>query len=189
MSLTWPDHLLSLDEWSRLPQDTSHRLELVEGVLLVVPRPTALHQLVVPELCSLLNRQLPRELRAVLGFEVVVSADQGPRKRPTVRAPDVVVIPTSRALAAAARVDASEVSLAVEVHSPGTVVTDKVTKMFEYADAGIPGYWLLDLDVPMTVTAYALVDGDYEVVGETAEELSVLTPLPLTVDVRTLTGL
>lgn len=189
MSLTWPDHLLSLEEWSRLPQDTSHRLELVEGVLLVVPRPTALHQLVVPELCALINRQLPRELRAVVDFEVVVKADGGPRRRPTVRAPDVVVIPGVRALAAAPRVDASEVSLAVEIHSPGTVVTDKVTKMFEYADAGIPGYWMVDLEPPMTSTAYGLVDGDYEVLGESAGELSVLTPLELTVDVSTLTGL
>jgi Uma2 family endonuclease len=189
VSHTWPDHLLSLAEWNELPQDASHRLELVEGVLLVVPRPTALHQLVVPELCVLINRQLPRELRAVVDLEVVVRPDRGPRERATVRAPDIVVLPTERVLAGAARVDAAEVRLAVEIHSPGTVVTDKVTKMFEYADAGIPGYWRVDIDPPMTVTAHVLVDGEYKVTADTDGRLDVLTPLALSLDVRTLTGL
>ncbi|MGH3686111.1 MAG: hypothetical protein ACRDRE_12035 [Pseudonocardiaceae bacterium] len=36
---SWPDHLLTLTEWDTLPEDTSRRCGLVEGVLLVVPRP------------------------------------------------------------------------------------------------------------------------------------------------------
>ena len=47
---TWPDHLLSLAEWDVLPEDTSHRCELVEGILLVAPCPAFLHQLVMQEL-------------------------------------------------------------------------------------------------------------------------------------------
>jgi len=39
-----PDHLLSLDEWSRLDLDPEQRYELVRGEVVVVPRPTFFHQ-------------------------------------------------------------------------------------------------------------------------------------------------
>uniref|UniRef100_UPI000A61DBCC Uma2 family endonuclease n=1 Tax=Nocardia anaemiae TaxID=263910 RepID=UPI000A61DBCC len=44
--------------------------------------------------------------------------------------------------------------------------TDRVTKLFEYAEVGIEHYWLIDLDDPVSLTAYRLIDGDYELVGE-----------------------
>src|SRR5262249_40767745 len=59
---SWPDHLLTLAEWDALPEDASRRYELVEGVLLVVPRPTPLHQLVMLRLGGELDRQLPDDL-------------------------------------------------------------------------------------------------------------------------------
>lgn len=52
---TWPDHLLTLAEWDALGQDTSRRIELVEGVLLVSPRPVARHQLVVLAIAAALS--------------------------------------------------------------------------------------------------------------------------------------
>jgi Uma2 family endonuclease len=59
-----------------------------------------------------------------------------------------------------ARVAAHDVVVAVEIVSPGTKVTDPVTKPAEYAEAGIPGYWIVDLDPPVvTMTAQVLVDG------------------------------
>lgn len=77
--------------------------------------------------------------------------------------------------------------IAVEVQSPGTVRTDRVTKMAEYADAGIAGYWLVDLDPPLVLSAYGLVDGRYELMAEAAERLDLLTPVPLSLDVCGLT--
>lgn len=38
MTLAWPNHLLTLDDWEALPEDELLRLELVEGVLAVVPQ-------------------------------------------------------------------------------------------------------------------------------------------------------
>ncbi len=63
------------------------------------------------------------------------------------------------------RLEAVDVLVAVEIISPGTGTTDRVTKMYEYADARIPHYWLVDLDTPVTLTAYTLVDGNYEIVA------------------------
>ncbi|MET9263429.1 hypothetical protein [Amycolatopsis sp. NPDC004079] len=39
-------------------------------------------------------------------------------------------------------------------------------KLFEYADAGIEHYWIVDLDPPVSMIAYRLIDGDYENFGE-----------------------
>lgn len=55
----------------------------------------------------------------------------------TVRFPDVVVVPTRVAERNPPRLDAADVLLAVEIISPGTRRTDRVTKLTEYADAGI----------------------------------------------------
>lgn len=187
MSHTWPDHLLSLAEWSELPRDPSHRMELVEGVLLVVPRATLLHQSAMHALCSMLKGQLPPGLHPVGDCEVVLTSGDGPGQLATVRAPDVIVVPSELVRANRPRVDAADVRLAIEIHSPGTARTDKVTKMFEYADAGIPAYWLVDIDTPTTVTAYALVDGEYELVADTADRLEVLTPFPVDIDVSAIT--
>ncbi|MET0190049.1 MAG: Uma2 family endonuclease, partial [Pseudonocardia sediminis] len=48
---------------------------------------------------------------------------------------------------------ASDVSLLVEILSPGSRRTDQVAKRSEYADAGIPHYWILDLSGPVTLLA------------------------------------
>lgn len=73
---------------------------------------------------------------------------------------------------------------------PGTKVTDRVTKPAEYAQAGIPGYWIVDLDPPVvTMTAQVLVDGVYEVTGEGDGVLRLITPIEAAIDLRRLTDL
>ena len=71
-SAPWPDHLLSLAEWDALPDDPSRRYELIEGVLVVVPRPAALHQRAMVRLAAELDAQLPDRLTALADVEVVV---------------------------------------------------------------------------------------------------------------------
>jgi Uma2 family endonuclease len=156
---SWPDHLLTLAEWEALPEDASRRYELVEGVLLVVPRPMPLHQRAMVGLAAELDRQLPDVLTALAEVEVLVEATP----IPTVRAPDVVVARSTRAAQDdPPRLTAADVLLAVEIVSPGTGRTDRVTKMSEYAEAGIPHYWLLDLQPQLLLTAHTLVCGRYE---------------------------
>jgi Uma2 family endonuclease len=58
------------------------------------------------------------------------------------------------------------VLLAVEVLSDGTRRVDRVLKFSEYAEAGIPQYWIIDLGEPASLLAYILVDGTYELSGE-----------------------
>ncbi|MGH3434128.1 MAG: Uma2 family endonuclease [Thermocrispum sp.] len=53
---------------------------------------------------------------------------------------------------------APEVLVVVEVVSPGSKRTDYVTKRGEYADAGIPHYWIVDLRKPISVLACGLTE-------------------------------
>ena len=51
--------------------------------------------------------------------------------------------------------------LVVEVHSPGSRSRDKRSKYEEYAQAGIPEYWMVDTDAK-TIDAYRLSQATYE---------------------------
>jgi Uma2 family endonuclease len=186
---SWPDHLLTLEEWEALPEDASRRYELVEGVLLVVPRPTPLHQRAMVRLAAELDRQLPDALTALAEVEVLVEVTPVT----TVRAPDVVVARSARAEQNPPRLTAADVLLAVEIVSPGTGRTDRVMKMSEYAEAGIPHYWLLDLRPHLLLTAYTLVSGRYEQRGTGTDLIGINIdvdgdpPCPIHLDLRTLT--
>lgn len=182
VAMTWPDHLLTLDEWDALPEIESHHVELVEGVLIAAPKPGSMHQYAMMSLGSLLDRQMPEDVRAVPAMEVLLD----PVHPITVRAPDQVVVPTARLMEYPARFDADDVLLAVEIVSPGTGRTDRIVKPIEYADAGIPHYWLLELDDPITLTAFDLVDGGYEVVASGTGKVEVSSPFPVTFDLPAL---
>lgn len=161
MTLTWPRHLLTLEEWDALPEPEDARLELAEGVVVLAPMPLPWHQKAGMRVGYRLDEQLPPDLTAVTEVEVVVLEHP-----PTVRVPDVVVTRTAVYDANPARFTAGDVLLAVEVLSDGTRRVDRVLKFSEYAEAGIPQYWIVDLGAPTTLLAYVLVDGHYELSGE-----------------------
>lgn len=187
MAVTWPDHLLTLREWIALPPDSGHHVELVDGALLVTPRPAALHQRAMTRLATSIEDQLPSGLSTVADAEVVITPrdldDAASSIVPaTVRVPDVVIVRSALLADNPARLPAAEVLLAVEIISPGTRTTDRVTKLVEYADAGIPAYWLIDLDPPTpSMTAYLLVNGDYEVVADGSGLVELDNPFALRV--------
>ncbi|MBB2505494.1 Uma2 family endonuclease [Amycolatopsis echigonensis] len=71
------------------------------------------------------------------------------------RCPDLLVT-TSDVLARTPEDEilrAEDLALVVEVAAPDSKRTDYVTKHKEYADAGIPFYWILDLDDPVSLVA------------------------------------
>src|SRR5882757_1668983 len=185
-ALSWPpDHLLTLEEWAGLPEDPSRHYELAEGVLIVAPRPAPMHQRAGQRLSTLLDEQLPDRLTALQDVDVVVSATTPP----TVRVPDVVVTFNAVAERNPARINASEVMLAVEVMSPGSRRQDRVQKPAEYAEAGILYYWLVDLESPASLIEYVLVDDNhYETTTTVTGVATLFEPAPVTIDVRTLTA-
>lgn len=176
--LPWTGHQLTLADWAAMPQDEHVRLELVEGVLSIMAQPHSLHQRAAMRLGYRIDEQLPPELTAVVEVEVVL--DDTP---PTVRIPDVLVSRSNLVASNPARLAATEVLLVVEVLSDGTRKVDRILKFAEYAEAGIPQYWIVDLDEPASLRAFTLVDEAYAPSGESTGPVQLAVDgHPVTVD-------
>ncbi|MHA6628893.1 Uma2 family endonuclease [Pseudonocardia sichuanensis] len=147
--------LLTVAEFAALPEATDGRYELQEGRVVMSPSPMPEHQLCLQELQYQLRDQLPGHLRTVP--EVDVDLGLVPAERPGfVRIPDLVVVTRSglqRRRHEGGLLRADEVVLAVEILSDGSRRTDRTIKHDEYADAGIPHYWILDIDDRPALTA------------------------------------
>ncbi len=151
-------------------------------MLSIVPNPYSWHQRAGTRLTYRVDEQLPRELIALAEVEVVVS--EPPL---TIRVHDMIVIPTAVYERNPPRVAAAEVALAVEILSDGTRTVDRILKFAEHAEAGIGRYWLIDIDDPVTLTAYVLVDGGYELSGEhTGQAVLDVAGHPVTLDLAAL---
>jgi Uma2 family endonuclease len=174
--------LMTLEEYDALPEDNTAHYELQEGILVVSPRAARRHQKALARLFAQIEAQLPPGWECVIDFEVVVRGDH-----PVIlRAPDLVVVRTG---GPENRVTAGEVLLAVEIISPGTKNVDTHLKSFEYADSGIPHYWVIDLDPPApSITVFGLgAPGDgYEESQTATGELVVAEPFPLRIDIDAL---
>jgi Uma2 family endonuclease len=173
---------MTLEDFVALPEDDSARYELQEGALVVAPRPRPLHQDAMFRLGMQIHRSLPPELTMLLDVDVVVQ-DADPA---TVRAPDVVV---TRARSAQELLRAADALLVVEIISRGSRNVDLHLKPFEYAEAGIPHYWVVDLDPPApTITVFTLgAPGDGYVESQTASGMLVVAePFPMRIDVDAL---
>ena len=183
MTLSWPNHQLTLADWEALPEDELLRLELVEGVLTVVPQPFSWHQRAGNRITHRTDDQLPQHLVALGEVEVVVA------DRPlTIRVPDAIVTRTELFETNPPRFAAADVLVAVEILSDGTRRVDRIMKFAEYAEAGIPQYWIVDLGAPTTLLAYTLVNGHYELSGEHTGTVTLdVAGHPVTLDLDALT--
>jgi len=136
--------------------DDGRRYELIDGVIIVTPSPVTRHQDIVLSLGAFLRAVSPYDLKVLVApFDVALSEG-------TVIEPDILV--ARRSDLTLKDLPTAPV-LAVEVLSPSTGWIDGGRKKEILAEAGCPSYWLIDPGVapdPPTLTAYELVDGDYQ---------------------------
>lgn len=148
-----PGRLLSVDAYTALGEDDRYRSELQEGNLVMSPSPAPDHMIVMGKLFMQLDEELPSGLQVIP--DVDVDLELAPRGKPGfVRRPDLVVVRRSaldRVRRDGGILRACELLVVVEIVSPGSDRTDHVIKRGEYADAGIPHYWIVDLDGPVTL--------------------------------------
>ncbi|WP_326838079.1 Uma2 family endonuclease [Amycolatopsis rhabdoformis] len=146
-----PLRLLTIEAYLALGETEPGYTELSEGRLVLSPTPSIRHNRAVYQLATQLMEQLPHGLEAVPGVDVDLRLAL-PDEPGFSRRPDLVVI-DSAAVSSDEVIRASEVLIAVEIVSPGSKRTDYVTKHDEYADAGIPFYWIVDLSDPVSLVA------------------------------------
>jgi Uma2 family endonuclease len=137
----WPatGRPFTVAELDRMPDD-GRRYELLDGVLVVSPRPGNPHQEVAAELLGLLRARCPAGLRALPEVAVQISAD-------IELDPDLVVIKREQVN------DAKCVEpplLVVEIRSPSTALIDLNRKKAAYERFGVASYWIFvpELDKP-----------------------------------------
>lgn len=167
------DRMLTVEDMEYMPDD-EFCYELDDGVLIVSPAPSTLHQLAVTRLSVILSAACPAEYVVLAGVGVNVSKFQH-------RVPDVAVV---RADSLQSVFQEVPPELVVEVASPRTRLYDRNRKKDVYQGFGVPAYWILepDRDCP-ELTAFELRSGAYEQVGHVTghEEYSAVTPFPVTI--------
>jgi Uma2 family endonuclease len=157
----------TVDDLGDLPDD-GRRYELVDGALLMTPPPGLPHDEATAALHLLLGAGLPSGLRAA-----VVPGMYFDRRN--YRQPDLVVYRREDARSRG-RIEAKDVVLAVEVMSPSSVSTDRVSKPAQYAGAGIPHYWRLELD-PAVLVVHRLEGEAYREVARFTDQVVVDEPV------------
>lgn len=147
------DHLLTVAEYAALEGPEWGYTELQEGLVLVSPSPVPDHNVAGVELILQLRPQLPAHLEVIpdvdVDLELVAADEPGFARRP-----DLVIVhrgARDRVRAHGGLIRASEVEVIVEIVSPGSRRMDYRTKHEEYADAGIPRYWIVDLTDPLSL--------------------------------------
>jgi Uma2 family endonuclease len=124
-----------------LPDD-GRRYELVAGELLVTPAPSFSHQEAVGRLLRTLADYVEPTR---VGHAAISPADLTPEPGALVQ-PDVFVV----ALVAGRRPrdwrDIEHLLLAVEILSPSTARADRTVKRRLFQRAGVPEYWIFDLE-------------------------------------------
>jgi Uma2 family endonuclease len=126
----------------------SPRYELIGGELIVTPSPGAPHQIAITEIWRILDTYLTRE---AAGIAVASPADLE-LEPGTITQPDVFVVPPTESETTGDHPiwgAIKSLSLAVEIISPSSVRTDRIIKRDFYLDAGVPDYWVVDLDARM----------------------------------------
>lgn len=128
-------------EMVRALPDDGNRYETVHGELLVTPAPRPPHQVVLSRLFLRLGRYLEENpIGVVLSSPADISWSPD-----TLVQPDLFVVPPDEAEAA----DWAEVQsllLVIEILSPSTARHDRFTKRRAYQEAGVPLYWIVDID-------------------------------------------
>jgi Uma2 family endonuclease len=180
---------LTIADYERLPEDAETWWELQEGCLVMMPPRRPFQASADGKLCSGLGPYLPDDL--VMLPNIDVNLDLGPADAPGhVRRPDLVVIDWAaydRSNREGTLLRASEVRLVVEIVQPGSVRMDHVVKRGEYADAGIPYYWIIDLEVPVSLIECRLVeDAGYQDNGIVTGGFVTSLPFPVRIDLDSL---
>lgn len=182
-------HLLTIAEYAELGETEWGYTELIEGRLLMSPSPVPDHNIAIGELFVSLRPAVPSHLRVIqdidIDLQLAPAAEPGASRRPDLVVVDQAEIARVRAHGGLLR--ASEVLLVIEVVSPGSRRTDHVDKRRDYADAGIPYYWIVDLDDPASVLACHLTEEfGYQDDQTATGRFTTDVPFPVGIELATL---
>ena len=162
----WLTGKLTSAMWDELPETICRRIEVIGGQVVFMQAPSRDHQKAASRFWVALHG-LATKHAANTGQCLDSSPDADLRLENAPlhhRRPDVIVF---RCIERDAVPSPADTLLVIEVVSPTSRVTDKIDKLGEYAEAGVPHYWIVETrnGAISSVTWYALPSDDkrYEV--------------------------
>jgi Uma2 family endonuclease len=175
----WPaaGRPFTVAELDRMPDD-GRRYELLNGALVVSPRPTTIHQVVAGRLYGVLSSACPEDLCVVPVPAVML----GPQ---TEFDPDLVVVHMDQIGGAKFT---EPPLLVIEIRSPSTALIDLNRKKAAYERFGVPSYWILNPDPPRPeLTVFELRDDGYAVEAKPSGSFTTDRPFAVSIDLADLT--
>ena len=146
LDLTLIQGLWTSEQYLRLTDSTNRLIELTEGNIEVLPMPTDYHQTILEFLYLAL-----RAFTQPLGGKVICAALRLRIRDAKFREPDILLLRDAHDPRRQNRYWLGA-DLVVEVVSEDDPERDTVEKVADYAEAGIPEYWIVNpLDAAITV--------------------------------------
>ena len=171
----WPaaGRPFTVADLDRMPED-GHRYELLDGALVVSPRPSNPRQEVAMELAVRLRSAGPSDPRVIPEPAVQLSA-------PTEFAPDIAVIHREQVNAPKCTVPPL---LVVEIRSPSTALIDLGRKKAAYEQFGVLAFWVVDPRVTKpSLTVFELAAGCYRQTAQVSGDEPYRAEQPFPVEV------
>ena len=125
-------------EYEQLPDD-GFRYEVIDGVVVMAPSPSADHQGVAGEIERQLQNYLIEHPIGRVFHEMDVRFD-----KKLVYQPDLIFVSKKRLPKRTARIHVIP-EMVLEVHSPGTQTRDQTMKRGDYERYGVQEYWMADV--------------------------------------------
>ncbi|HEX6645054.1 MAG TPA: Uma2 family endonuclease [Gemmatimonadales bacterium] len=135
-----PAESWTADRVRALPDD-GQRYELIDGALVVTPSPRGVHQVALLVLQRLIDRAITGSPLHILHSPADISLGED-----EILQPDLFVYRTASGRHLLDWTDITGFELVIEVLSPATARYDRGLKRRRYGRAGVPEYWIVDLD-------------------------------------------
>jgi Uma2 family endonuclease len=134
--------VLTYEDYVLLPND-GKRYEILEGELAVTPAPGTKHQSASANLFKLLSKHVDEGALGKLFYapvDLILNSS-------TILQPDLLFVLSAQHHIITEKAIEGVPDLVVEILSPTTSRTDRVTKAQIYARHGVPAYWIVDPEV------------------------------------------
>jgi Uma2 family endonuclease len=131
--------ILTYEDYVLLPND-SNRYELLEGELSVTPAPNIKHQSASANLFKIIAAYVDQHNLGKLFYaptDLILD-------RTSILQPDILFVSTARNHIITEKAVEGPADLVIEILSPTTSRTDRVTKAQIYARHKVPTYWIVD---------------------------------------------
>jgi Uma2 family endonuclease len=161
--------VLTYEDYVLLPND-GNRYEILEGELTVTPAPGTKHQTASGNLFVLLAHYIKeRDLGKLFHAPIDLILEST-----SVLQPDLLFVSKAQRIITEKAIEGVP-DLVIEILSPGTSRTDRVTKAQVYARYGVPAYWIVDPEQE-AIEIYLLETDGYRLAATLQGETPLFAP-------------